>query len=133
MIRLVISLLLLVTFCSYGQESSSVDSVEVRVHNNGKYKLVKYVVTVEGKGYVFPALDEGEYSPYQRLPYLYSCNKSKTTLLIKKFFARQYQLTILSIPVDNVGEEKITSGRYVIEILTRKQDGMINLFETIEE
>ena len=103
-----------------GHETKTDDTLHVRILNKGKYYLKEYTLTIDGKNYTYKDIWKNKYSDYQRLPYIWPSNRAKTIVIVKKLGYDKWMNTE-QIPIDHVGETKLTTGSYTIEIRTRKK------------
>ena len=116
---------------SFSQDQPKHDSVEVRVLNLGKHYLKKYVITIDGKDYIFADVWKKKYSVYQKLPYLRSLNMSETTVIVNRMIKYDLWMKVGSMPFDYIGEQKYTSGKYCLEIKSRKKGEKLIITETV--
>jgi hypothetical protein len=116
---------------SFSQEQSKFDSVEVRIYNLGKHYLKKYVITIAGRDYTFTDIWKKKYSEYQKLPYLWSLNKSEATVIINRMIKYDRWMTSRSIPIDYIGEQKYLHGKYCIEVKCKRKGDRLIITETV--
>ena len=109
------------------------DSIEVRILNQGKHDLKEYVVTIDGHDYIFEKIKKGAFSDYKNMPYLWTTNKTKTTVVVKKLIRPDEWTSITMTPIDYVGEEKLVKGKYLIELLTKKKGNQLEVFQKIKK
>ena len=117
----------------FAQQQNTPDSVNVRVFNKGNYPITEYVLTIDGHDYLFTDIGKNEYSEYKKVPYLWPTNKSKITVLVKRFIARKQPVTILSWPFDHVNEKQYTEGNFVIEIFTTRSGRQFMLIDYVKK
>ena len=91
--------------------SQLTDSVDLRIYNNSKYYIKKYIITINKVEYPFFNIASKTYSKTDRLPYIYDSNMSELTILRKKILGRSHVVRELEWPVDNIGDKKIKSGK----------------------
>lgn len=103
-----------------GQEIQMADSISVRILNKGKHYIKEYTLTIDRNDYQYFDISKKKNSKYQRLPYIWPSNKNKITVIVKQMFKYDKWITVGTLPIDHVGEEKLTSGFYTIEIRTRR-------------
>lgn len=116
---------------AFGQDRETTDSVDVRILNKGRHYIKEYVLTIAGKEYTFTDIWKNKYSEYQRLPYLWPSNRSKTTVIIKQVFRYDKWITSGKWPIDHIGEKKLTNGAYTIEIQTQRSKSNLNVGEIL--
>ena len=131
LIRRTIGFVLVFTSLIAVGQTAETDSIDVRVFNKGKYHLKEYVLTVDGKDYNFFDLSKNQYSSYKRLPYIWTSNKSKTTVIVKKIIKYDIWMTKSTYPIDHIGEKKLNKGSYTIELETKNRKEDLHLKENI--
>lgn len=124
-------LILLTCLCAFGQEKPNSDSVDVRILNKGKYYIKEHTITLNGTKYQFSDIWPKKYSEYQKLPYLWPNNKTKTTIIDKKMFKYDEWLTTEHWPIDHVGEQKFLNGKLTIELRTKVKSGQMEIEQTV--
>lgn len=115
-----------------GQESITYDSLNIRILNKGKHYVKEYTLTIDGNNYTYKDIWKNKYSEYQRLPYIWPSNRSKTTVIIKLLGYDKWSTTV-KMPIDHVGEKKLLKGHYTIEIGTRRKKGRLEVYELLIE
>ncbi|MEQ9166506.1 MAG: hypothetical protein RLO12_09630 [Fulvivirga sp.] len=113
--------LVLITITLRGQDIQVKDSINVRILNKGRYYIKTHIITVEGEDYQFSDIWKRKHSEYQQIPYLWPSNKSETTVIIKRMIKYDIWLKTVIWPIDHVGESKLVSGNYRIEVRTKKK------------
>jgi len=132
--KYLILILLSFTFTHlYGQQMVKQDSVAVRVFNKGRYYIKKYVLTIDGKKYTFSDILKNKYSDYQKLPFIWTLNEYEITVVRKRFMQYDDWITQLSMPIDKIGEKKITTGNATITIKAKRKSGKLILETSVEE
>jgi len=114
-----------------GQDIQRADSIRVRILNKGKHYIKAYALTINGNDYQYTDIGKKKNSEYQRLPYIWPSNQSKTTVIVKQMFNYDKWITVGKLPIDHVGEEKLTSGFYTIEIRTRRNMDNLDVEEIL--
>ncbi|MDZ7605144.1 MAG: hypothetical protein U5K79_06055 [Cyclobacteriaceae bacterium] len=130
--------ILILTFILYyqiaiGQDIQMADSIRVRILNRGKHYIKEYILTIDGNDYQYADIGKKKTFKYQRLPYIWPSNRSKTTVIIKQMFNYDKWITVGKLPIDHVGEEKLTSGFYTIEIRTKRNKDNLDVEEKLTE
>jgi len=128
--NLLIAIFLTVSLRASGFSLIQNDSVEVRVLNQGKHDLKEYVVTIDGDDYIFENIRKGSFSEYKSVPYLWTSNKTKTTVVVKRLIKPDGWISITTTPIDHIGEEKLVTGKYLIELSTERNG---NHFEVVQK
>ena len=118
----VLWILILCTSLCYPNNHNGADSLKVRIYNNGKYFIKELKIKIGGKEYKFDHIRKNKYSEFKTLPYIWNKRNSlETTVIIKKMFKFDEWWTAKEFPIDHIGETKIESGFYTLEIKTRKR------------
>jgi hypothetical protein len=128
---LIVLFSVVVTTEASGQKIQHFDSVEVRVLNKGKHYIKEHIITLGKVDYKFSDIRRNHYSEYQKLPYLWSNNLAKTTIIAKKMFKYDQWLTSLLWPIDHVGEEKYLTGKMTIELRTKVKSGQLKVEQVV--
>ena len=129
--NLLIILTLLTCLSAFGQEQPNTDSVEVRILNRGKYYIKEHTITLNGTKYQFSDIWPNKYSNFQKLPYIWPNNRTKTTVIVKKMFKYDQWLTTELMPIDHVGERKYENGKLTIELRTKVKSGQLEIEQTV--
>ncbi|WP_152000943.1 MULTISPECIES: hypothetical protein [unclassified Imperialibacter] len=130
--KILIAFSFLVSLNCFGQQQTTYDSVDVRIFNNGKHYIKEYIVTVNGKDFTFNDIWKNKYSEYQKLPYLWANNQSKTTVIVKKMIKYDLWLTTLNWPIDHAAEKKHMHGKLTIDVTTRQKADQLEVEEKIK-
>lgn len=130
---IIIIVALLIPFNCFSQEELSTDSVLVRIFNDGKFYIKEYVLTVNDLDYTFSDIWKNKYSEYKKIPYIWPLNESKTTVIMKRIIKYDEWMTTLKLPIDHVGEKKITTGKYTIEVKTSRKSAQLHVEENIQK
>jgi hypothetical protein len=107
---------------SIGQVVTPKDSVAVRVFNNTRYYLKSYKIDIENRSYTFSDIGKHQYSVYKQLPYLPTVYRKNVTFVRKRLLQYDEWIQILSVPVDFIGENNLTSGSVTIKVKAKKVD-----------
>jgi len=103
-----------------GQGTKTEDTLNIRILNKGKHYIKEYTLTIDSKNYTYKDIWKNKYSDYQQLLYIWTSNRTKTIVIIKMLGYDKWMNTE-QIPNDYIGETKLTTGYYTIEIRTRKK------------
>jgi len=128
-----ILILIIFSLSGFSQVINQTDSIDVRVFNQSKHYLKLYSIRIDGKDYIFSDIRTKKYSDYQKLPYLWPSNSSKTIVIIKKYFDYDQWMTLLSTPIDHVGERIINKGKYTIFVNARKKKDNLIVDEIVKK
>ena len=105
---------------TFSQNEKDIDSLNLRIFNNGKYLIKELKVNVGGNEYIFKDVGRNSYSEYAKLPYIWNANNSlTTTVIVKRMFRYDEWWTLKEYPIDHIGERKIEGGYCTLEIKTR--------------
>jgi len=126
-------LTLLISLSAFGQEQLDSDSVEVRILNKGKHYIKEHTITLKGMNYKFSDIWPNKNSEYQKLPFLWPNNRTKTTIIDKKLFKYDEWLTTELWPVDHLGEQKYRGGKLTIEIRTKVKSGQLEIVQIVKK
>ena len=103
--------------------------LNVRIKNTGVIPFTSISINIDNKDYKFGGLNPGEYSCYKNLPYIY---KTVNKISISFFSLKNKGVSIITEPIDYVGEVKMTSGYVTINIpsngtISKPQLGIIDI------
>jgi|GEM_PF-3409537 len=118
--KILILTLILIYQGASGQGTKTEDTLKIRILNKGKHYIKEYTLTIGDKNYTYKDIWKNKYSDYQQLPYIWTLNRTKTIVIIKMLGYDKWMNTEQT-PIDYIGEKKITTGSYTIEIRTRKK------------
>jgi hypothetical protein len=124
----VFALLALILTCS-AQQEMKYDSVDVRVLNKGNHYIKHFIISANGIEYTFDDIRRKKYSDYQKLPYLWTNNKTETEVIVKKVIRYDQWMKSMLWPVDHVGETKYLKGSFTVEVKTKVKSGQLEVDE----
>ncbi len=131
--NLLIAFLLTVSLNASGFNLIQNDSIEVRVVIHGKHDLKEYVITIDGHNYIFEKIKKGAFSDYKSMPYLWTTNKTKTTVIDKRLLRPDGWTSVTTTPIDHIGEEMLVKGKYLIELTTNKKGNQLEVVQNIKK
>ena len=117
--NLITIILIFVSSLIYSQNNLATDSVNLRIFNDGKFYIKEFKITISGNEYVFKDIWKKKYSDFIKVPYIWPSNKTETTVVVKRMIKYDEWYNTLMFPVDHVGEKKIETGFYTLELETR--------------
>jgi hypothetical protein len=114
------------------QTIKTTDSLNIRVLNKGKFYLKEYTLTINGRDYRYEDIWKNKYSDYKQLPFIWPSNRAKTVVIVKRLGYDKW-MNVEHMPIDHVGENKLTSGSYTIEIRTRRNKENLEVEEKLTQ
>ncbi|MBS1532710.1 MAG: hypothetical protein JSU01_20575 [Bacteroidetes bacterium] len=84
------------------------------------------------KTYVFHDIWKNKYCDYQKLPYLYETTQTEIQIVRKRFLNYDDWEKIVEVPIDQIGDKKITSGYVTIDVMTRRRSGKLVVTHAIQ-
>jgi hypothetical protein len=122
--------LFLVTTSSYAHaQATETPRVKVRIKNESRFLITKLEVLNRTVENIVP----GGYSEYITVDAFYPSMKIDITLERKRTFARDLRYRIISYPMDNVGESRVTHEKntLVIEIVKGEKKGQPDIKSSV--
>ena len=131
--KLIFGILLLVSNLCYCQNNVETDSVSLRIFNNGKYYIKEAKLKIGGNEYILKDVWKNKYSDFIKVPYVWRNNGIEVTVIVKRMFKYDEWFTAIILPIDHVGEKKIESGNYTLELNTRLKKKMLKIEQNLLE
>lgn len=135
--KLISGILILISSLFYSQNNIENDSVSLRIYNKGKFYIKELKITVGKNEHIFKDVWKNKYSGFIKIPYIWKNNRIETTVIVKRMFKYDDWFTRINLPIDHIGDEKIKSGFYTLEIKTglKKKELKVeqNLIKTEKE
>ena len=103
--NLLITISLFSCLSALGQEQLHSDSVKVRILNKGKHYIKEHIITVNNVKYAFEDIWKNKYSDYQKLPFIWPNNLTRTQVIEKKMIKYDQWHEAISWPFDHIGEQ----------------------------
>ncbi len=72
--------------------------------------------------FTFNDIGKHEYSDYQYLPYIMTSNEIDITVIRKRLFHHDEWLRLIQIPIDHVGDKKITKGKLSLSVISKRKN-----------
>jgi hypothetical protein len=93
------------------------------VYNNTRYYLRSYKIILGAQSFTFSDINKHQYSSYKQLLYLPDSYEWDVKFVRKRLLQYDEWIKVLTVPVDFIGDGKLTSGRATINVRVKKRDG----------
>ena len=131
--KLIFGILLLISNLCYCQNNVETDSVNLRIFIDGKYYIKEAKLKIGGNEYIIKDVWKNKYSDFIKVPYILRNNGIEVTVIVKRMFKYDEWFTAIILPIDHVGEKKIESGNYTLELNTRLKKKMLEIKQNLIE
>ncbi len=131
--KLIFGISLLISSLCYCQNNVETDSVNLRIFNDGKYYIKEAKLKIGGNEYIIKDVWKNKYSDFIKVPYIWRNNGIEVTVIVKRMFKYDEWFTAIILPIDHVGEKKIESGNYTLELNTRLKKKMLKIEQNLIE
>ena len=131
--NLITGILILVSGIIYSQNKIATDFVNLRIFNSGKYYIKEAKLKIGGNEYLIKDIWGKKYSDFIKVPYIWRNNDIEITVIVKRMFKYDEWYTARNLPIDHVGENKIESGKYTLELNTRLKKKKLKIEQSLIE
>ena len=111
-------LLFVLVLCS----ATKKEKVELRIFNDSKFKIEKIKFSFKGQETEFKDIEPKSYSEMKKVEGLWKDNCYDLTIYKKRFLAQNFWAHQICFPIDQIGDNKIESGKYTLKLKIKRSE-----------
>ncbi|MBF4465426.1 hypothetical protein [Flavobacterium sp. LC2016-12] len=115
--------ILIILFCFFFISSNKLEeNLELRIYNNSKFKIEKLKLKYNGQETEFKNIEPKSYSEIKKIKGLWEDNCYDLTVFKKKLFRENFWAHQICFPIDDIGNNKIESGKYILSLKIKQTE-----------